>query len=87
MSDKDKGKVFLLKKHGMYYAHNSCGYVDSYRLAEVYTEEDAKLSASQSSGEVMAIDATSVARINEIDETIERLEKIRNALLIIEGEE
>ena len=39
--------LYFLQKGDMYYAHNSCGYVSTVVMAEIYTEEEAQRQSFQ----------------------------------------
>lgn len=72
---------YVLKKHGLFYAHNSSGYVSSVFLAELYDEQYAKNSAEQCD-EVTAIPVTVLMSDPEVvQEYIDRLEAMRDALI------
>jgi uncharacterized protein YwlG (UPF0340 family) len=71
---------YVLQKNGMYYAHNSCGYVSRVLLAELYEENYAKRYAAQHE-EVRAMPVTELLTgIDEVQEHIDRLEAMREAL-------
>jgi hypothetical protein len=71
---------YLLRKHGMWYAHNSCGYTNRAELAELYTKEYAERHA-ESCDEVTAIPVNQVIESAEdVEPYITRLEVIRDAL-------
>lgn len=71
---------YVLKKHGMYYAHNACGYVDRVLLAELYEEKNAKTYAERHEG-ISAIPVTELLTSrDEVQEYIDRLEVMKKAL-------
>jgi hypothetical protein len=71
---------YVLKKNGMYYAHNSCGYVHRVLLAELYTEEYAKRHA-EGCDECEAIPVTEcLTGPDEVQEYIERMEVMRDVM-------
>lgn len=71
---------FVLKKNGMYYAHNSDGYVHRVLMAELYTEEYAKRHASHCE-EVQAIPIIDlITGPEEVQEYIDRLEVMRDVM-------
>lgn len=75
-----KAIPYVLKKHGLYYAHNSSGYVSSVFLAELYDEQHAK-NSEQRCEEVTAIPVTELWPAPEqVQEYIDRLEAMRDAL-------
>lgn len=73
---------YVLIKGGMFYAHNSAGYVSRVEMAELYTKEYAEGHAASCSGEVVARLATDfLTDTDHIDSLIERLNTMRKALL------
>ncbi|RCX32112.1 hypothetical protein [Thioalbus denitrificans] len=71
---------YVLKKNGMYYAHNSAGYVHRVLMAELYTEEYAKSHASRSD-DVQAIPITDLINgPDEVQDYIDRLEVMRDVM-------
>lgn len=71
---------YVLKKNGMYYAHNSCGYVSRVLLAELYTEEYAENHAKHTD-ECQAIPITELlSGTEEVEEYIIRLEAMSEAM-------
>ncbi|WP_421862460.1 hypothetical protein [Marinobacter adhaerens] len=73
---------YVLIKGGMFYAHNSQGYVHRVELAEIYTKEYAERHARSCSGEVVAKPATDFLHdTHAIDSIIERLEAMRAAVI------
>lgn len=71
---------YVLKKNGMYYAHNSAGYVHRVLMAELYTEEYAKRHAARCD-EVHAIPITDlITGPDEIQDYINRLEVMRDVM-------
>ena len=76
----EHGIPYLLRKNGMWYGHNSCGYTARAELAELYTKEYAESHASNHDG-VTAVPATDVIKSAEhVQEYIDRLEAIKAAL-------
>lgn len=72
---------YILEKHGMYYAHNSSGYVHRVLLAELYTKEYAEQHARQCD-EVRARPITDfLSDPDDVQEYIDRLEAMRDALI------
>lgn len=75
---------YLLRKNGMWYAHNSCGYTARAELAELYTKERAESYARMSSGEVSAVPLNEVINsVEHIQEYIDRLEAMKEALMAV----
>lgn len=73
---------YVLNKNGMYYAHNSAGYVSRVLLAELYTKEYAESHASHCD-EVRAIPVTELLTgVDEVQEYIDRLEEMKLALTV-----
>ena len=71
---------YVLKKNGMYYAHNSCGYTHRVITAELYDEEYATRHAAQCE-EVQAIPVKDlITGPDEIQKYINRLEIMRDAV-------
>ena len=76
--------LYVLKKNGMYYAHNSCGYVNRVINAEIYNEDYAKKYAKRNQ-EIQAIPITELLTCaQEVQEYIDRLCKMRNLMEQIE---
>ena len=76
---------YVLKKNGMYYAHNDCGYVSRVLLAEIYDEEYAKKHANGCE-EVQAIPLTEcIESSDEIQEYIDRILVMRDVMKFVEG--
>lgn len=72
--------LYFLKKNGMYYSHDSCGYVSNFTQAEVYYERFAKFETKRCK-EVTAIPITDVIQNSkEIQEYIDRLEAMKNVV-------
>jgi hypothetical protein len=70
----EHGTPYLLKKNGMWYGHNSCGYTNRAELAELYTKEYAERHASNCD-EVIAVPVTDVIKsVEHVQEYIDRLE-------------
>ena len=75
---------YVIKKNGMYYAHNSCGYTSRVLLAELYTESHAKARETQC-GELQAIPVTELLTgSEEVQEYIDRMEVMRDAMISLE---
>lgn len=71
---------YVIRRNGMYYGHNSCGYVSSVYLAELYTEEYAKRHA-RITEECTAIPVTDlVPDRDQPQEYLDRIEAILNAI-------
>ena len=69
----EHGTPYVLQKQGMYYAHNSRGYVSRVLLAELYTKEYAENYARQCE-DVRAIPVTELLTgPDEVQEYIDRL--------------
>ena len=72
--------LYVLKKNGMYYAHNNCGYVSRVINAEIYDEDYAKKYA-EGHEEIQAIPITELLTgAQEVQEYIDRLCKMRNLM-------
>jgi len=70
---------YVLKKNGMYYAHNSCGYVSRVLMAELYDKAYA-VSYAKRCEEVQAIPVTKLLTgVDEIQEYIDRMEVMKQA--------
>ena len=75
---------YVLKKQGMYYAHNGAGYVARALNAELYSEEYANRYAKNHE-EVTAHPINEVLRdSDEVQEYIDRLESMRDYMKHIE---
>jgi hypothetical protein len=73
---------YVLIEAGMFYAHNSRGYVHRVEIAEIYTKEYAESHARSCSGKVVAKPVTDFIKdTHGIDSIIERLEAIRSAVV------
>lgn len=73
---------YLIKKEGMWYAHNSRGYVARAELAELYSEEYAKSHANAHEG-CLAVPVSELFNsVEALDEYIDRLQTIREFLTI-----
>lgn len=71
---------YVLQKNGMYYAHNSAGYVHRVLLAELYDEDYAKNYATYCD-DVRAIPITELLTgAEEVQEYIDRLEVMRDVM-------
>ena len=76
----EHGIPYVIRKNGMYYAHNSCGYVSRVLLAELYTEEYAKNHADQCD-ECYAVPITEcLTGPEEVQEYIDRIEVMLEAM-------
>jgi len=70
---------YVIQKNGMFYAHNSAGYVSSVYCAELYSEEYAKRHADHSE-ECRALPVTHFVKDREqAQEYLDRVEAIRDA--------
>lgn len=77
----ENGMPYVLRKQGMYYAHNNCGYVHNVLMAEIYTKDYAEAYAGRHE-EIQAIPVIScISNAEEIQEYIERLQVMRDAIL------
>lgn len=71
---------YVLQKNGMYYAHNSCGYVHRVLMAEIYTKEYAE-NYVKGHDEIRAIPITDLLTdVEEIEEYLERITAMRDCL-------
>lgn len=71
---------YVIRKNGMYYAHDSCGYVNNVMNAELYTKTYAEQHCSHGP-EYQAIPVTDlISSTKHIDETMERLQAMRRAI-------
>lgn len=76
----EHGVPYVLKKNGMYYAHNSAGYVHRVLMAELYTEDYAKRHASHCD-DTQAIPVIDLLTgPDEVQEYIDRLVVMRDAM-------
>jgi len=57
---------YVLKKYGKYYAHNNCGYTESWLKAEIYTKDYAVNHAKN-------IDGIKAVPISSLNITLESL--------------
>jgi hypothetical protein len=71
--------LYVLKKNGMYYAHNNCGYVNRVLMAEVYTKEYAQ-NYAKNHDEIDAIPIDELISIEELGEYFDRIKKMKKAL-------
>ena len=72
--------VYVLRKNGMYYGHNSCGYVHNVFNAELYDKDYAVQHATRCA-EVTAVPISElISNTEEIQEHIDRLEVMRDAI-------
>lgn len=75
----------VITKNGMYYAHNNCGYVSRVLLAELYDETYATDYAKLVEG-CRAVPITELLTgSEEVQEYIDRLEVMRDAMAEIEN--
>ena len=75
---------YLLRKNGMWYAHNNCGYTARAELAEIYTKQAAESHAKQCE-EVSAIPLNEVIKSAcNIEPYLERLKTMHSALKSLE---
>lgn len=65
-------QLFLIRKDGMWYAHNSCGYVSRVELAEVYTREQAEARTHDVEGAYM-VALEGAINMDSLHNTINRL--------------
>ena len=63
LNEKDR-IPYLLRKNGMWYAHNDCGYTARAELAELYTKERAERSAAHCE-EITAVPLTDIIKSAE----------------------
>ena len=71
---------YVLRKSGMYYAHNNCGYVSRVLLAELYDEDYAK-NYAEGHDEIDAVPVTELLTgAEEVQEYIDRMEEMRDAM-------
>ena len=76
-----QGVPYLLKKGGMWYAHNSCGYTVRAELAEIYNEAEA-LKYASCCEEVTAVLVTDALHsADSIQSCIDRLMVMKAALI------
>lgn len=74
---------YLIRKSGMFYAVNSCGYVSSPLLAELFTKEKAMSEQECTNGDCQAVPITEMGiTVEQIDRHIERLNVIRECILV-----
>jgi hypothetical protein len=71
--------LYVLKKNGMYYAHDNCGYVNRVLMAEIYTKKYAK-NYAKNHDEIDAIPIDELISIEELDPYLERIKKMKKAL-------
>ena len=77
---------YVIKKNGMYYGHNSCGYTSRVLLAELYTKEEAEAEARMCDEiQVMPITET-LTGSDEVQEYIDRMEIMRDVMKSLENE-
>ena len=78
---KNGDMPYVLKKHGMYYAHNNCGYVSRVELAEIYNSAYA-IQYAENHDDIYAIPVSDLIKDpHGLSEYIERIEAMRDALL------
>ena len=71
---------YVLKKSGMYYAHNSCGYVSRVLLAELY-DKDYAINYAKNCDEVHAIPITELLTgVDEVQKYIDRIEIMKETM-------
>lgn len=88
MNKLEHGTPYVIIKNGMYYAHNSCGYVHRVLMAELYTEKEALASENQSGGEIKAVPLTDcLSSSDEVQEYLDRIIVMRDAMKLIEGKQ
>ena len=72
---------YVLKKNGMYYAHNSCGYVSRVLMAELY-DKDYALKQEKQCEEIQAIPVTELLTgAKEVQAYINRMQVMVEAML------
>ena len=77
---------YVLRKNGMWYGHNSCGYVSRVEMAELYTEEYAKRHAAHCD-DIQAIPVIDMLPSPEhVQQFIDRLEVMKEAAEAIKAE-
>ena len=78
---KNGDMPYVLKKHGMYYAHNNCGYVSRVELAEIYTESYA-VQYAENHEDIYAIPISELIKDHKsLNAYIERITTMQDALL------
>ncbi len=71
---------YVIKKNGMYYAHNSCGYVSRVIMAELY-DKDYAIAQEKMCKELQAIPITDcLMGAEEVQAYIDRLEVMRDTM-------
>jgi hypothetical protein len=71
---------YLLRKNGMWYAHNDCGYTGRAELAELYTKEYAE-NTTKHHDDITAVPVTDIINsVEHVQEYIDRLEAIKLAI-------
>jgi hypothetical protein len=74
---------YLIRKSGMFYAVNSCGYVSSPLLAELFTKEKAMSEQECTHGDCQAVPITEMGiTVEQIDRHIDRLNAIRDCISV-----
>ena len=77
---------YVLKKSGMYYAHNNCGYVGRVLLAELYTEQYAK-NYIKGRDDIQAIPISEcLTGSEEVQNYLDRMEVMRDFMKQVETE-
>ncbi len=72
--------VYLLLKHGMWYAHNNAGYTARAELAEIYSKEYAQKYA-QAHEDILAVPLNKIiSDPAELDPYIDRMTRMQAAL-------
>ena len=74
---------YVLMKNGMYYAHNSAGYVSRVLMAELYDESYAK-NYVKGHDDIRAIPITEILTgVDEVDSYLERIKVMRDVMASI----
>lgn len=64
--------VYLIRKGGMYYGHDNCGYVSSPFLAEIYSKDEADSHAKRCD-ELSVVPVSDVVNLTELSEHMQRM--------------
>lgn len=70
---------YFIKKSGMYYADNYCGYTQRSELAGIYTKEEAEEVCNHPRSECVAIKASDIVSKEEAQHCIDKLAAIRDS--------
>jgi hypothetical protein len=69
---------YLLRKHGMYYAHNNAGYVSRALMAEIYTKEHAEKYA-KSHDDIQAVPVShAIKGMGDIEPYLKRIKVMQD---------